>query len=56
MLKKQITQLRNWAATRAKNASVETILLTQKEMPILLTRPELELERSFDLNSSNNKE
>ena len=49
-MNEQITQLRNWAATRAKNASVETNLPAQKEMPILLTRPELELERSFDLS------
>ena len=51
-MKEQITALRNWAATRAKNASNESTTEEKKEMPILLTRPELELERSFDLNSS----
>lgn len=51
-MKEQITALRNWAATRAKNASNETPTEEKKEMPILLTRPELELERSFDLNNS----
>ena len=49
-MKEQIAALRNWAATRAKNAS-SIVKEEQKEMPILLTRPELELERSFDLNS-----
>lgn len=53
-MKEQISALRNWAATRAKNASVVIKEEEQKEMPILLTRPELELERSFDL--SNKKE
>ena len=48
-MKEQIAALRNWAATRAKNASSETSTEEKKEMPILLTRPELELERSFDL-------
>ena len=51
-MKEQIAALRNWAATRAKNASVVIKEEEQKEMPILLTRPELELERSFDLNNS----
>lgn len=51
-MKEQITALRNWAATRAKNASIIVRDEEQKEMPILLTRPELELERSFDLNNS----
>ena len=51
-MKEQITALRNWAATRAKNASTIVKEEEQKEMPILLTRPELELERSFDLNIS----
>lgn len=50
-MKEQITALRNWAATRAKNASNETSTEEKKEMPILLTRPELEMERSFDLNN-----
>ena len=51
-MKEQIAVLRNWAATRAKNASSESIAEEKKEMPILLTRPELELERSFDLNTT----
>ena len=51
-MKEQIAALRNWAAKRAKNASVVIKEEEQKEMPILLTRPELELERSFDLNNS----
>jgi hypothetical protein len=50
-MKEQINALRNWAATRAKNASNDISTEEKKEMPILLTRPELELERSFDLNS-----
>ena len=56
-MKEQIAALRNWAVTRAKNASTIMKEEEQKEMPILLTRPELELERSFDLNISkdNNK-
>lgn len=53
-MKEQITALRQWASTRAKNASVETTFELRKEMPILLTRPELDIERSFDLNSDNN--
>ncbi len=55
-MKEQIAALRNWAATRAKNASVVIKEEEQKEMPILLTRPELELERSFDLNISKEKD
>ena len=51
-MKEQIAALRNWAATRAKNASKESMETERKDMPILLTRPELELERSFDLNSN----
>lgn len=51
-MKEQIAALRNWAATRAKNASNETSI-EKKEIPILLTRPELELERSFDLHIKN---
>lgn len=54
-MKEQITALRKWAATRAKNASNETPSEEKKEMPILLTRPELELERSFDLSSKDKK-
>lgn len=49
-MKEQINSLRNWAATRAKNASSEPNNEEQKkEMSVLLTRPELELERSFDI-------
>ncbi len=51
-MKEQISALRSWAATRAKNASKEPMETERKEMPILLTRPEFELERSFDLNSN----
>lgn len=51
-MKEQINSLRNWAATRAKNASSEPNVEEQKKkMPILLTRPEIELERSFDLHT-----
>lgn len=50
-MKEQISSLRQWAATRAKNASIESSDIEMKEMPILLTRPELELERSFDINT-----
>ena len=50
-MEKQITDLRKWAVSRAKNASTEPSTDNgKKEMPILLTRPELELERSFDFN------
>ncbi len=48
-MREQIAALRNWAVTRAKNASNEAPAEERKGMPILLTRPELELERSFDL-------
>lgn len=48
-MKEQISALRQWASTRAKNASVETPIMQRKEMPILLTRPELDIERSFDI-------
>lgn len=54
-MREQIAALRNWAVTRAKNASNETRTEEKKEMPILLTRPELELERSFDLNNPKDK-
>ena len=47
-MEKQITDLRKFAVSRAKNASKEIVLENRMEMPILLTRPELELERSFD--------
>lgn len=60
-MKEQISSLRQWARTRAKNASSETNEENEnvneaKKTPVLLTRPELELERSFDLNqeTSNN--
>jgi SpoVK/Ycf46/Vps4 family AAA+-type ATPase len=49
-MREQISALRGWAATRAKNAAAENRMEEHKEMPILLTRPELELERSFDLS------
>ena len=48
-MREQIAALRNWAVTRAKNASVEITQKCNNEMPIMLTRPELELERSFDI-------
>ena len=51
-MKEQINSLRSWAATRAKNASNEPFVEDKKEMPVLLTRPELELERSFDLSKT----
>lgn len=47
-MEKQITDLRKFAVSRAKNASKEIVLENRMGMPILLTRPELELERSFD--------
>ena len=47
-MEKQITDLRKFAVSRAKNASKEIVLENRMEMQILLTRPELELERSFD--------
>lgn len=53
-MKEQITALRNWATTRAKNSSSEPNMENKKEMPILLTRSELELERSFDINTNHN--
>lgn len=49
-MSEQISSLRKWAATRAKSATKKEIKETTKEMPILLTRPELEMERSFDLS------
>ena len=49
-MKEQIAALRSWAATRAKNASGEAVVEDKKEMPVLLTRPELEMERSFDIS------
>ena len=49
-MKEQISALRSWATTRAKNASSEAVVEDKKEMPVLLTRPELEMERSFDIS------
>ena len=54
-MERQITDLRKWAISRAKNASCKPNMEDQKEMPVLLTRPELELERSFDINTDNNR-
>lgn len=53
-MKEQISALRYWASTRAKNASIEISVENRKKMPVLLTRPELDVERSFSLKSSNN--
>ncbi len=55
-MKEQISQLRQWALTRAKNASIEMSIENRKKMPILLTKPELDEERSFNINkiSDNN--
>ena len=47
-MEKQITDLRKFAVSRAKNASKEIVLENRMEMHILLTRTEFELERSFD--------
>lgn len=49
-MKEQIISLRQWAATRAKNASYAQSIDKKKDVEILLTRPELEMERSFNLN------
>ena len=54
-MKEQITNLREWAKTRAKNASDEVAIDNRKGMPVLLTRPELELERSFDIKRKDNE-
>ena len=54
-MKEQIARLRELAKTRARNASEITIVENIKDMPILLTRPELELERSFDISSKADK-
>ena len=56
-MKEQISALRQWASTRAKNASVEISVIQRKEMPVLLTQPELDIERSFDIKivEENNK-
>lgn len=50
-MSEQITSLRKWAATRAKSATKQETKQPAKEMPILLTRPELEMERSFILST-----
>lgn len=47
-MKEQISALRRWAKTRAKNASIEYTQEDISKTEINLTRPELELERSFD--------
>lgn len=52
-MKEQISALRQWASTRARNASIEIPIENRKEMPILLTRQELDVERSFNLNENN---
>lgn len=54
-MKEQITNLREWAKTRAKNASEEFTIDKRKGMPVLLTLPELELERSFDIKRKDNE-
>jgi SpoVK/Ycf46/Vps4 family AAA+-type ATPase len=54
-MEEQITNLREWAKTRAKNASHEVAIDDRKGLPVLLTRAELELERSFDLNNPKDK-
>lgn len=54
-MKEQITNLREWAKTRAKNASDEVAIDNRKGMPVLLTLPELELERSFDIKRTNSE-
>lgn len=53
-MKEQITNLREWAKTRAKNASEEFTIDNRKGMPVLLTL-ELELERSFDIKRKDNE-
>lgn len=56
-MKEQISALRLWAKTRAKNASIEPQTEGQKKSSILLTMPELDMERSFNINKiSNNNE
>jgi hypothetical protein len=54
-MKEQISNLREWAKTRAKNASEEITIDNRKGMPVLLTLPELELERSFDIKRKDNE-
>ena len=49
-MKEQISYLRECASTRAKNASAEPNVEENKDMPVLLTLPEIELERTFDLS------
>lgn len=49
-MKEQIHALRQWASTRAKNASIQS-RVDCKDMPVLLTRPELEIERTFELSN-----
>ena len=52
-MERHISDLRNWAATRTRNAS--SLPKIQKEMPILLTRQEFEMERSFELIDNKEK-
>lgn len=54
-MKEQIFSLRQWAKTRAKNASL-VAKEEERDTPIFLTRPELELERSFDLSQNNDEQ
>lgn len=49
-MEKQISDLRKWSINRAKNASADPAIIESENFPILLTRPELELERSFELS------
>jgi AAA+ superfamily predicted ATPase len=53
-MREQISALRGWAKTRAKNAAADNCIDERKDMPVMLTRPELELERSFDLSNNKN--
>ena len=52
-MQEQISALRNWAATRARNSS--SLPAIQKELPILLTKPEFDMERSFELIDNKEK-
>lgn len=52
-MKEQISALRMWASTRAKNASIKTFITQRENTPIFLTRSELEMERSFDIVRDN---
>lgn len=50
----QISWLRQWSKNRAKNASSSDMGNLMEE-PIVLTRPEIEMERSFEITRHNNK-